>query len=255
MKKNTNLKTRVIPSILVDNYQVIKSKQFGDNRTFGSLTQTVELFSRRNVDELVILDIETSKKKIPIDKRILQLMTLNSLIPITYGGGIKELLDIESCLKTGCEKIILNSVLYDNPKFLLDSVKNFGAQSIIVSIDIKKINGEYKIFNHAKNNIEKINISDHLKFCQDQMCGEIVLNSVDNDGMMNGYDINLISKFRSMIDRPFIINGGCGNPTHIKDAILQGADACLAASIFYFTRYSYAEIKDFLKNKNINVRI
>ena len=87
------------------------------------------------------------------------------------------------------------------------------------------------------------------------MCGEIVLNSVDNDGMMNGYDINLISKFRSMIDRPFIINGGCGNPTHIKDAILQGADACLAASIFYFTRYSYAEIKDFLKNKNINVRI
>ena len=204
---------------------------------------------------LVILDIESSKKKKPIDSRILQLMTLNSLIPITYGGGIKNLTDIEKCLNTGCEKIILNSVLYDDPNFLLKAVKNFGAQSIIINLDIKKINQEYRLFNHAKNMIMEQSVSDHLKLCQDFDCGEIVLSSVDNDGMLNGYDNGLIKNFRTLIDRPLIINGGCGTPLHMKDAILNGADACMAASIFYFTRYSYVEIKEFLIKENINVRI
>ena len=255
MNKKTNLKNRVIASILVDNYQAIKSKQFLDHRTFGNLTQVVELFSRRKVDELVILDIESSKKKKPIDSRILQLMTLNSLIPITYGGGIKNLTDIEICLNTGCEKIILNSILYEDPKFLSDAVRIFGSQSIIINLDIKKINQEYRIFNHAKNILLEQSVSDHLKLCQDLDCGEIVLNSVDNDGMLNGYDNGLINNFRTLIDRPLIINGGCGAPLHIKDAILNGADACMAASIFYFTRYSYGEIKEFLIKENINVRI
>ena len=98
-------------------------------------------------------------------------------------------------------------------------------------------------------------VSDHLKLCQDFDCGEIVLSSVDNDGMLNGYDNGLIKNFRTLIDRPLIINGGCGTPLHMKDAILNGADACMAASIFYFTRYSYVEIKEFLIKENINVRI
>ena len=255
MNKKTNLKNRVIPSVLVSNYQVVKSKQFSDHRTFGNLTQTVELFSKRKVDELAIIDIESSKKKIPIDNRILKLMTLNSLIPITYGGGIKNLTDIENCLNTGCEKIILNSVLYENPKFILEAVRNFGSQSIILSIDIKKKDNDYKIFNHSKNSFEKKNVSEHLKYCQELECGEIILNSVDNDGMMSGYDEDIIKKFRNLIDRPLIINGGCGTPNHMKNAFLQGADACMAASIFYFTRFSYAEIKEILLNENINIRI
>lgn len=254
MQKKTNLKIRIIPSILVDNYQVIKSKQFSDYRTFGNLTQVVELFSRRFVDELVILDIESSKKKIPIDSRILKLMTLNSLIPITYGGGIKTLSDIENCLFTGCEKIILNSILYENPRFLSEAVKSFGSQSITVSIDVRLVNDEYKIFNHINNKIEAINLFDYLMFCQDSSCGEIVINSVDKDGMMTGYDLDLISNLRNYIDRPFVINGGCSKPKDIKDAINKGADACMAASIFYFTRYSYADIKDFLKRENISIR-
>ena len=163
IKKKTNLKSRIIPSILVDNYQVVKSRQFLDHRTFGNVTQAVELFSRRKVDELIILDIESSKKKQPIDPRILELMTANSIIPITYGGGIKELVDIENCLKTGCEKIILNSVLYENPKFLLDAVKNFGSQSITVNIDIKKNNDNYRVFNHTTNKCEEETIDYYLK--------------------------------------------------------------------------------------------
>ena len=254
MQKKTNLKIRIIPSILVDNYQVIKSKQFSDYRTFGNLTQVVELFSRRFVDELIILDIVNSKKKKHIYSRQIKLMTLNSLIPITYGGGIKTLFDIENCLFTGCEKIILNSILYENPRFLTEAVKSFGSQSITVSIDVKLVNNEYKIFNHSNSKIEPINLFDYLMVCQDSKCGEIVVNSVDNDGMMEGYDLDLISSLRNYIDRPLVINGGCSNPKDIKDAIDKGADACMAASIFYFTRYSYADIKDFLNKENINIR-
>jgi len=255
MNKRTNLKNRIIPSVLVNNYQVVKSKQFLDHRTFGNLTQTVELFSRRKVDELAIIDIESSKKKKPIDNRILKLMTLNSLIPITYGGGIKNLSDIEICLNTGCEKVILNSILYENHKFLLEAVKRFGSQSIILSIDIKKQENKYKIFNHSINECEKKDVKDHLKLCQDLECGEIILNSVDNDGMMCGYDAHIIEEFRNTIDRPLIINGGCGTPEHMREALLKGVDACMAASIFYFTEYSYADIKEFLYKEHFNVRI
>lgn len=255
MKNITGLKKRIIPNILVSNYQAVKSRNFSDYRTFGNLTQVVELFSRRKVDELVILDIESSKRNLPIDRRVLKLMTANSLIPITYGGGIKTLNDIENCLNTGCEKILLNSIMHENPKFLREAVSNFGSQSIIINIDIKNENGDYKIFNHSRNKIENKKISEFLNYCQEAECGEIILTSVDDDGMMNGYNLKILSEFKKLISRPLIMNGGCANPKHMKDILNNGADACMASSIFYFTRYSYKEIKDYLFNEKVNVRI
>ena len=254
MKNITGLKKRVIPSILVNNYQAVKSRQFSDYRIFGNLTQVVELFSRRKVDELVILDIESSKKKLPIDKRILKLMTANSLIPISYGGGIKNLIDIENCLNTGCEKVILNSIIHEKPEFLYEAVSKFGSQSIVINIDIKMENNEHKIFNHCKNKIEDKIISEFLKFCQDSECGEIVLTSVENDGMMDGYNFEILNKFRNLISRPLIMNGGCANPENMRKILSNGADACMASSMFYFTKYSYKEVKEYLSNKKINVR-
>ena len=203
---------------------------------------------------MVILDIDISKKNLSIDSRILDLMISNSLIPITYGGGIKTLFDIEKCLETGCEKVILNSILFEDKTILDQAVKNFGSQSIIVNIDIKSINHEYKIYNHSKSTIEKIELDNFINFCHDYNCGEITLNSVDNDGLMQGYRLDLLSKLRSKVKKPLIINGGCGQPSHMKEAIKLGADACMAASIFYFTRYSYGDIKNFLLSENINVR-
>ncbi len=252
---DTNLKKRIIPSILVSNYHVVKSKCFEDHRIFGNLIQTVELFYRRKVDELVILDIDCTKKKNSIDQRILNLMTSNSLLPITYGGGIKNLFDIERCLETGCEKVILNSILYKDNKFLDQAVKNFGSQSIIVNIDIKIDHNKLKIFNHSTHNYENIELDQFINFCHEYNCGEIVLNSVDNDGLMKGYNLDLFKKFRFKIKKPLIINGGCGKPSDMKDAFDLGADACMAGSIFFFSRYSYSDIKKFLFNEKVNVRI
>lgn len=251
----TNLKKRIIPSILVNNYQVVKSICFEDHRIFGNLFQAVELFCKRKVDELVILDIDASKKNLAIDERILNLMTSNSLIPITYGGGIKNLQDIEKCLKTGCEKVVLNSILFKNKEFLGQAVKNFGSQSIIVNIDLKSIDNDFKIFNHSKSRIEKIELYNFINFCHEYNCGEIILNSVDNDGLMQGYNLNLLNQLRDKILKPLIINGGCGKPQHMMDAFDAGVDACIAGSMFFFSRYSYSDVKKFLLQKNTNVRL
>lgn len=250
----TNLKKRIIPSILVNNYHVVKSRLFQDHRIFGNLIQTVELFCKRKVDELVILDIDSSKKNLPIDDRILNLMTSNSLVPITYGGGIKTLFDIERCLKTGCEKVILNTILLENIQFLDEAVKNFGSQSIIVNLDIKSLNNEYRIFNHSKFQIEDLELNKFIDICHQYDCGEIVINSVDKDGLMQGYDLDLLKAIRPKIKKPLILSGGCGRPSHMGEVFQLGVEACMAGSIFFFSRYSYRDIKNFLDEQNINIR-
>ena len=251
----SNIKKRIIPSILVNNYHVVKSKCFEDHRIFGNLIQTVELFYMRQVDELIILDIDSSKKKNPLDNRILNLMTSKSLLPITYGGGIKTLKDIEKCLKTGCEKIILSSVLIENIEFLREAVKNFGSQSIIVNIDIIKKVDNYEIFNHVNSQLNQISLDLFIEKCHEYNCGEIVLNSVQNDGIMEGYDLEMLDYLRPKIKKPLIISGGCGSPKHMKDAINKGVDACMAGSIFFFTKYSYIDIKRFLDKNKIKIRL
>jgi len=190
-----------------------------------------------------------------LDDRILNLMTSKNLLPITYGGGIKTLKDIEKCLKTGCEKIILSSILIEDIKFLSEAVKNFGSQSIIVNIDIKKKANKYEIFNHVNSQLNQISLDLFIEKCHEYNCGEIVLNSVQNDGIMEGYDLEMLDYLRPKIKKPLIVSGGCGSPSHMKDAIDKGVDACMAGSIFFFTRYSYIDIKKFLAEKQIKIRV
>ena len=250
----TKLKKRIIPIILINRYEVVTSKLFSDYRNFGNLEQTVEIFNLRNVDELIVLDISASKKNIGIDENILRMMSKNTIMPFSYGGGINALNDIEKCLKIGCDKVIINYCnLYD--KFLLkNSIKIFGKQTIVVSIDYKKINGEEFVFDHVKNDTTNLKLADYMGLISDIGCGEILLTSVDNDGLLDGYDFEIIKKFRSEIECPIVINGGCNSPESMYRAFKNGADACGAGSLFYYTKYSYGDLKIYLKNKNINVR-
>lgn len=254
MTIKTKLRKRIIPIILVDRYQVVTSKSFSDYRNFGNLEQTVEIFNLRNVDELVVLDISSSNNNLGIDENILRIMSKNTIMPFSYGGGIKTLHDIEKCLKIGCDKVVINYCnLYD--KILLkNSIKDFGKQTIIVSIDYKKIDGKELIFDHVKDMATNIKLSEYIDIINNIGCGEILLTNVANDGQLDGYDYDIIQKFRSKIDCPIIINGGCNSPENMHEAFLKGADACGAGSLFYYTKYSYRDIKDFLKKKNVNVR-
>lgn len=254
MKENTNLKKRIIPVILFSNYEVVKSLNFDDYRLFGNLEQTISVFNTRNVDEIIILDIDASKKNKDIDNTVLKILARESLMPLTYGGGLKNLQDIEECLKNGCDKVSINTEFLKNPRFIYESSKNFGSQCIVSSIDYKIVEGKFKIFSHSENKILDKDIFEYIKILQDSGTGEILLNSVDNDGKMLGYETSLIDKVCNIINVPIILSGGCGKPDHIFNIISKDISAFAMGSIFYFTKYSYSEIKNFLKEKNCNVR-
>ncbi len=253
---NTKLKLRVIPQIQVNNFQVVKSKQFNDYRIIGNLEQNISVYNYRKVDEIVIVDIGASKNEF-FNLNILKLLSKNSLMPITYGGGIDTIKKIQECLLSGCDKVILNSILFEKPDFLEKAVSYFGSQCIVASIDFKKKNDEYFIYNHKSGETIQ-ETKEIISFIAKSNVGEFLITSFDLDGSMKGYDLKLIKYFRDLsgnVNIPMIINGGCGTPEDMQKAFSQGADACCASSIFNFTKYSYYDVKEFLFNKNINVRL
>lgn len=250
----TFLKKRIIPIILTSNYEVVKSLKFSDYRLFGNLEQTISLFNNRNVDEIIILDIDASKKKINLNTNILKILSRESIMPLTYGGGIQNLYDIENCLRHGCDKVSINSKFLTDKKFIKESVRVFGSQSIVASVDYKIVNNNFFIYSHATGKLMDMNIFDHIKILEDSGAGEILLTSCNNDGLMAGYETTLLNTLEDKIRIPIILNGGCGSLDHALVALKTKASAIGMSSIFYFTQYSYSDIKKFLKKKNCNVR-
>ena len=250
----TDLKKRIIPIILINDYQVVTSRNFSDYRVFGNLEQTIEIFNRRDVDEIIVLDISSSKKKSLIDLNILKIMSKNTLMPFSYGGGIKNLNDIENCLNLGCDKISLNSSLRKNKNFLKEAVNEFGSQAITVSVDYIVENSKAFLYDHVSSKKLDFYLIDFIKSVYDLNCGEILLSSVNSDGYLNGYDFFVLNQIRSEIDCPIILSGGCGKPSDMLNAFENDADACGAGSIFYYTKYGYQDIKKFLKEKQIKIR-
>jgi imidazole glycerol-phosphate synthase subunit HisF len=250
MGKNTNLKKRVIPVILVHNMQVVKSRGFSDYRVVGNLEQTIEVFNRRKVDEIIILDIGASKENTGVNLNILKLISRNTMMPLAYGGGVSSLDDIEKCLKSGCDKVVINNNALSDIGFLKRSMLNFGAQAIVSSIDYKKVEGEYKIYNHSNGSLGGIKFVDYLTEVVSAGVGEVILTSVDNDGRLSGYDLDILDDIFK-INTPILLNGGCGLPSHIKDAFNSHISGACAGSIFYFTEYSYSDIKRYLSDLNV----
>lgn len=251
----TKLKLRVIPQIQVNNFQVVKSKKFEDYRIIGNLEQNISVYNYRKVDEIVITDIGASKIGF-FNPKILKLLSKNSLMPITYGGGIDSINKIQECLLSGCDKVILNTVLFKNPDFIKEAVNYFGSQCIVASIDFKKIKNEYFIYCHQSNQIIN-DTKNTLSLISKYNVGEYLITSYDFDGTMKGYDLNILNYLKNIIsfNAPVIINGGCGTPEDMHKAFSNGADACCASSIFNFTKYSYHDVKKYLLENKLDVRI
>ncbi len=254
MINKSSLKKRIIPVILIDKFQVVTSKNFSDYRTFGNIEQTIEVFNRRNVDEIIILDITSSKSNYSINYDIINFVSKNTIMPFCFGGGIKNLFEIEKCLKLGCDKINLNTIIDLDKKFLREAVNLFGSQAIVASIDFFKKGNDFYLYNHSTSSKTLKNLSDHINYVAEQGCGEIILTNIEKDGKLNGYDLSVLKQFRHKINCPIILNGGCGSPKDIRDALIGGADACGAGSMFYYTKYSYRDIKDYLKENKLAVR-
>lgn len=228
------LSNRVIPVLLLENQGLVKTTKFKDSVYIGDPINAIKIFNDKEVDELVFLDIEASKNGREPDFNLISNFATECFMPLSYGGGIKTIEHIRRILKLGVEKVCINTRALDNPNFIKEAVKVFGSSTIIVSIDVKEnLFGKYQIYN--KNTKSKIDFLSFVKTIYDNGAGEIMINAVNRDGMMLGYDLKLAKSITSIVDIPVILCGGAGKLSDFKDAVeIGGASAVAAGSFFVF---------------------
>ena len=248
------LKKRIIPIILYKNNMLVKSKQFTNYRVIGSVLPTIKVFNNRQVDELIFLDIDATKHN-KINYDLISNISKYCNFPFTVGGGIKTLEDIELLLKNGADKVSINTAVYNDIQFIKEAVLKFGSQCIVASIDVKKVDNKYICFNNRGTNNVEYKLLDFLKKINDLNVGELLVTSIDNDGMMKGYDKDLINIVQENINIPIIISGGCGSYQDMFEVFnMFDISAIGVSSLFHFTESTPKTAKIFLKEKGINVR-
>lgn len=228
-------KNRIIPCLLLDGEVLTKTIKFSSHKYIGDPINSVKIFNDKGADELIFIDIEVSKKNIPIKYNILYKIANQSFMPLGYGGGIRKIEDAKKIFQMGFEKISINSYALENEDFVKRLCSIFGSQSIVVTIDVKKnILGKYFVYNHATNKMCKIEPVHYAKKLEKIGVGELIINSVDKDGTMKGYDLEIISDISSVVNIPVIALGGAGSIKDMKNAIDVGASAASAGSLFVF---------------------
>lgn len=248
------LKHRVIPCVLLKDWQLVKSIGFESFRTIGHPTSTARIYNARNVDELIVLDIDASLNNEEINIEVISDIAKECFMPLTIGGGIRTINDIYKVLNAGADKISINSQALRSLEFIKEASSIFGSQCIVCSIDVKKIEGEYKVFNKINGTLDIQPLALAKEF-QKNGAGEILLTSVDAEGFDNGYDLDLMKLFKGELSIPVILNGGMNHPNDAVKAIKNGADAVAAAYIFHFSRWTPKDIKLALLENNIPVRL
>jgi len=248
------LKHRIIPCVLLKDWQLVKSIEFKSFRTIGHPVSTARIYNARGVDELILLDIDASLNNEPINLELIEDISNELFVPLTIGGGIKNIEDIYNILDSGADKISINTKALESLDFITEASNVFGSQCIVCSIDVKKINNKYKVFHKKQGVLEIDPVELALKY-QEYGAGEILLTSIDKEGKMEGFDIELLKYFSSQLKIPLIINGGMGKPQDAVTAINNGADAVAGAYIFHFSKYTPNDIKKECQANNIPVRI
>jgi cyclase len=247
------LKKRVIPALLIKDNLLVKTKKFKSPRSIGSIIEAVKLYDLREVDELVLLDIGNSKKRNEPNYSTIAEVSKECFVPLCVGGGINDIKTIYKVLKSGADKVSINTQAIHNPKFIKEAAKEFGSQCIVVSIDYYKNGKEFFLNNNLK---KKYYLDEYVDIIQDMGAGEIILTCVDKDGTNEGFDYETIKRIKKKISIPIIASGGAGKYEHMLKAFKYcNVDAVLASSIFCFSDKTPKNAKIFLQQNGINVRI
>lgn len=226
---------RIIPTLLIDDRDLIKTVQFGIRTYLGDPVNAVKIFNRKGIDELSILDIGATKNHREPDYEILKDIASEAFMPLSYGGGITTLDQVHELMKIGYEKVVLNSSLVRNPELITNSADQFGSQSIVASIDTKKTGSGYKCFISDGTEESEWNPVELAKEAERLGAGEIIINSIDNDGMMMGYDIDLVKSVVDSVNIPVIAIGGAGGINDLKTVLQDGhAHAAAGGSMFVY---------------------
>tara|TARA_E500000178_G_C17007283_1_gene748747 strand:+ start:1358 stop:2065 length:708 start_codon:yes stop_codon:yes gene_type:complete len=235
----------------------VKGVRFVDLIDAGDPVQQAKAYEKQGADELVFLDITASNEERKIMLDVVERTASECFMPLTVGGGLRNLEDIRTMLNAGADKVSLNTSALLNPKLISDASNKFGNQCIVVAVDAKKISdNKWRVFTHGGRNDTGKDLIEWVKEVESRGAGEILLTSMDADGTKDGYDLELNQQVSDAVSIPIIASGGAGNLDHLADAIIKGkANAVLAASIFHFGTYSISEAKEHLKSLNIPVRL
>lgn len=229
-------KNRIIPCLLINNRGLYKTVKFKDPVYVGDPANALKIFNEKEVDELVILDITASKEKKKPNFKLLNELASECFMPLCYGGGITELDEIKALFNLGIEKISLNTITFSKPELITEAAKIYGSQSIVASLDVKKsLLGKYQVYINSGTINTKKDPVEYAQYLYNLGAGEIFLNSIDRDGTMSGYDVDLIKKVSESVPVPLIACGGAGQIDDFSKAInLGGASAVSAGSFFVF---------------------
>lgn len=247
---------RIIPCLDVKDGRVVKGVNFVGLRDAGDPVEAAIRYNNEGADEITFLDITASHENRDTIVDIVKNVAREVFIPLTVGGGIRKLEDIYKLLNVGCDKVSMNSSAVVNPDFINQSAKRFGSQCIVVAIDVKKVqDGTYHVFVKGGREDTGIDALQWAKEVANRGAGEILLTSMDTDGAKTGFELNITEQISSLVNIPVIASGGAGTMEHIKEAFEHGASAALAASIFHFKEIDIMELKKYLRDNNIAVRI
>lgn len=249
------LKVRIIPTLLWRDFTLVKGQRFDSWRRVGTLVPSIKVYNKRQVDELIIVDITASREGRQPDFREISEFSQECFMPLTVGGGVRSVEHIRELLRAGADKVSINSAAYENPQLIAEGARLFGNQCLVVSLDARRVGDRYECFSHGGTKPTGFEVTEWAKRVQDLGAGEILITSIENDGMMNGYDLDLIRLVTESVNIPVIVQGGCGTYEDMYLAIKNGANAVSAASIFHFTEQTPLEAKRYLGTRGIPVRL
>ncbi len=250
------LSKRIIPCLDVANGRVVKGVKFVDIVDAGDPVEAAIRYDEQGADELCFLDIRASHENRDTLYHMVTDVAENVFMPLTVGGGVKELADVENLLHAGADKVSINTAALFRPEFVREAAERFGSSTIVVAVDAKRTGDHWECFTHGGRKPTGINAVDWARRMSDYGAGEILLTSMDCDGTKNGYDIPLTAAVAEAVTANVVASGGVGALEHLAEGLTKGkADAVLAASIFHFGEYSIAETKTYLSEQGIPVRM
>ncbi len=258
------LAKRIIPCLDVDNGRVVKGVNFVDIRDAGDPVEVAKRYNQQGADEITFLDITATSDNRDTILNVVESVASEVFIPLTVGGGVRELSDVRNLLNVGADKVSVNSTAVFNPDFIKQASSHFGSQCIVVAIDAKQTHfvskgdpkDRWQIFTHGGRKQTGIDAIEWAAKMADYGAGEILLTSMDGDGTKAGYDLKLTRAVSDAIPIPVIASGGVGNLEHLVEGVVQGgADAVLAASIFHFGEYTVEQAKNAMRDAGVEVRL
>ena len=250
------LAKRIIPCLDVTAGRVVKGVNFVELKDAGDPVEIARRYDREGADELTFLDITASSDERDIILHIIEAVAEQVFIPLTVGGGVRQVEDVRRLLNAGADKISINTAAVVNPQLVQEAADRYGSQCIVVAIDAKRVGSGWQVFTHGGRKSTGLDALEWAAKMQQLGAGELLLTSMDRDGTKSGFDLDLTRAISDAVDIPIIASGGVGNLQHLVDGVKVGhADAVLAASIFHFGEYTLGEAKEYMRRQGVEVRL